>query len=186
MRQRVLGMEQPLAIESLNSLTLLLQRQGKLADMEVVFREHLQSLQARLQAEDAAMIETVGSLTGVLVNQGKWIEAEASAREGLTLRERKMPDDWRTFNFRSVLGGICAAQHKYADAEPLLLSGYQGMKERETEIPAFGESFYKASLQRLVQFYEATGRSDQAAEWIKKLAAFSQNKPTTNAVTGAK
>lgn len=53
--------------------------------------------------------------------------------------------------------------------EPLLLSGYQGLKQHEAEIPANGERNLTNALERLVQFYVATGHPDQAAEWKKQL-----------------
>jgi len=34
-----------------------------------------------------------------------------------------------------MLGGSLLGQKKYAEAEPLLLSGYEGMKQREVKIP---------------------------------------------------
>ncbi len=57
--------------------------------------------------------------------------AEPILRASLTIREKKEPDDWRTFNTRSMLGGVLLGQKKYADAEPLLSTGYEGMKARE-------------------------------------------------------
>ena len=48
------------------------------------------------------------------------------------------------------------------------------MKKREDKIPANGKIRLKQSLQRLVQLYEATGQSEKAAEWNKKLAEFDQ------------
>ena len=41
------------------------------------------------------------------------------------------PDTWTTFNTKSMLGGALLGQKKYAEAEPLLLKGYAGMKRRE-------------------------------------------------------
>ena len=73
-----------------------------------------------------------------------------------------------------MLGGSLLGQKKYAEAEPLLLSGYEGMKQREDKIPATGKSRVKETLQRLVQLYESTGQSEKAAEWKKKLAEFDQ------------
>jgi hypothetical protein len=84
---------------------------------------------------------------------------------------KRSPDAWTTFNTRSMLGGALLGQKKYADAEPLLLQGYEGMKERETKIPAQGKIRLTEALERLVQLYEATGKKDQAAEWRKKLDA---------------
>jgi len=80
-------------------------------------------------------------------------------------REVKQPDDWATFNTQSLLGGALLGQKKYADAEPLLLSGYRGMKQRQEKIPAQGKIRLTEALQCLVQLYEATGKKDEAEKW---------------------
>jgi hypothetical protein len=49
-------------------------------------------------------------------------------RACLAIREKKLPDDWRRFNAQSLLGGSLLGQQKYAEAEPLLVQGYEGMK----------------------------------------------------------
>lgn len=107
-----------------------------------------------------------------LLAAGIFAEAEPLARECLALREKEIPDDWRTFNSRSMVGGALLGQKKYSEAEPLLLSGYEGLKQRESQIPAIGKPRLKEALQRLVQLYDATGRADKAAEWKQKLAEF--------------
>jgi eukaryotic-like serine/threonine-protein kinase len=71
-------------------------------------------------------------------------------------------------------------QKKYAEAEPLLLSGYEGLKQREDALPAAGKACLSNSLDRLVKLYEATGESSKAAEWKQKVAEFE------NATTSAK
>jgi len=113
----------------------------------------------------AALARSVSALLA----QRKFAEAEPLARECLALREKQIPDDWLTFNARSMLGGSLLGQKKYAEAEPLLLSGYEGMKQREDKIPAVGKVRVKENLERLVQLYEATGQSEKGAEWNKKL-----------------
>jgi len=105
-----------------------------------------------------------------LLNAGKFAEAEAMARECLALREKQIPDSWRAFNARSLLGGSLLGQKKYAEAEPLLVSGYVGMEQREDQIPAGGKSHLKEALRRLVQLYETTDQSEKAAQWRQKLA----------------
>jgi hypothetical protein len=107
----------------------------------------------------------------------KFDEAETFARQCLAIREMEIPDDWRTFNARSVLGGSLLGQMKYTEAEPFLLSGYEGMKQRENTIPPQGKPRIRETLQRLVQLYEATGKALRATEWKQKLAEFDQ--PTT-------
>ena len=46
-----------------------------------------------------------------------------------------MPDDWSRFNTMSQLGGALLGQGRYAEAEPLVIEGYEGMKARAAKIP---------------------------------------------------
>jgi hypothetical protein len=102
------------------------------------------------------------------LQQGKFAEGEEAYRECLAIRERKLPDAWFTFYTRTLLGGSLLGQKKYDDAAPILLSGYEGMKQREATIPA-SKSILKEALKRLVQLYEETHRPDEAAQWKQKL-----------------
>jgi hypothetical protein len=98
-----------------------------------------------------------------LSQQKKWTDAEPVLRNSLTLREKKLPDDWRTFNTKAMLGGALLGQKKHADAEPLLLKGYEGMKARENTIPPQGMVRLTEALERLVQLYQVCEVSPQAA-----------------------
>jgi hypothetical protein len=60
-------------------------------------------------------------------------------------------------------------QQKYADAEPLLLQGYEGMKQREARIEVNNKFRLTDALERLVQLYDATGQKAKADEWRHKL-----------------
>jgi hypothetical protein len=106
-----------------------------------------------------------------LISQEKWTDAESSFRECLEIRERAEPDLWSTFNARSLLGGSLLGQKKYQDAEPLLLAGYEGMKQREKMIPAQGRVRLAEAAARLVQLYEALDDTDNAELWRSRLKA---------------
>jgi tetratricopeptide (TPR) repeat protein len=113
---------------------------------------------------------------GLLKMQG-YAEAEPLLRESLTIRETKQPDDWTTFNTRSLLGGSLLGQKKFAEAELLLLQGYEGLNAREQTIPPQGAIRIPEALERLVALYTAwhaaepdKGYDVEAAEWQKKLA----------------
>ena len=60
------------------------------------------------------------------LSQGKFAESEPLAREALEFNQKKQPDDRQRFRAESLLGASLAGQKKYAEAEPLLLEGYQG------------------------------------------------------------
>ncbi|MCL6505041.1 MAG: tetratricopeptide repeat protein [Pirellulales bacterium] len=58
-----------------------------------------------------------------LLQQKKWAEADAALRECLAIRQQQPPEAWTTFNTRSMLGEALLGQQRYAESEPLLLSG---------------------------------------------------------------
>ena len=110
-----------------------------------------------------------------LLRQEKFAQAETPARECLAAREAESPDDWKTFESRSVLGRCLLEEKKYAEAESLLVSGYEGLKQRQDRIPINSRvSSPREALQRLVQLYKTTDQSEKAAEWNRKLAEFDQ------------
>jgi hypothetical protein len=73
-----------------------------------------------------------------LQTQNNGSEAEPHRRECLAIHGKTQPDVWSSFNTKSLLGGALLGQKKYADAEPLLLAGYEGLKQREKTIPPQG------------------------------------------------
>jgi hypothetical protein len=107
-----------------------------------------------------------------LLQQKKWTEAEPFVRESVAIREQKEPDDWRTFNTQSMLGGVLVGQKKYAEAEPLLLKGYEGMKEREKTIPPQGRSRLAEAIDRLIELYSAANKTDEVKKWRAERAKY--------------
>ncbi|MEI2723020.1 MAG: tetratricopeptide repeat protein [Verrucomicrobiota bacterium] len=163
------GDQDPVLFESIYILADMLRAEGKLAELETLFRDQLQSMRERLPADDPEILRLLTELNLVLVDQAKFTAAEAVVRECLALSEKKRPDDWRTFSLRSMLGDTLLGQKKYVEAEPWLVSGYSGMKRRESKMPEGDQRRLKEAIGRLVKLYEATDRPDQAAEWKRNL-----------------
>jgi len=89
------------------------------------------------------------------------------------IRDEKLSDSWLRFNAHSLLGASLIGQDRYAEAEQHLIQGYQGMKQREQNIPVqVRQTRLKEALERLVQLYEAWEKPDQAEEWKGRLAEF--------------
>ena len=63
----------------------------------------------RQRPRTAAAMASVGR--GLLMQQ-KWADAEPVLRECLAVREKIQPDEWSTFNARSMLGGSLLGQKK--------------------------------------------------------------------------
>ena len=152
-----------------NSWPTLTTAAGQYAKAEPLLRDALERARKQFGPADPRTAAAMAALGSNLIQQRKWVEAEPILRECLAIREKAQPDDWSTFNTRSQLGGSLLGQKKFADAEPLILAGYEGMKAREAKIPAPGKPRLTEAAERVVQLYEAWGKTDQAAEWKRKL-----------------
>ena len=97
------------------------------------------------------------------------VRGRAGAPRCLAIREKAIPDDWSRFNAMSLLGGALLGQGQYAEAEPLIVAGYEGMKAREAQIPAPGKPRLAEAAERVVRLYEAWGKPEKAAAWKAKL-----------------
>jgi hypothetical protein len=70
----------------------------------------------------------------------------------------------------SQLGRALLGQGKYAEAEPLIVQGFEGMKVRAATIPAPVKSAcLSEAAGRVVQLYEAWGKPERARAWAEKL-----------------
>lgn len=86
-------------------------------------------------------------------------------REAMTIREAKEPDAWTTFNTKSMPGGALLGQEKYAEAEPLLRAGYDGMKGQADKIPPQAKNRLGEAVDRLIELAEATNKPDDMKMW---------------------
>jgi serine/threonine protein kinase/tetratricopeptide (TPR) repeat protein len=134
-----------------------------------LIQENVATARATLPPNSAQRAGTL-AVNGLSLLQLKaWSDAEPLLRECLSIREKIQPEEWGTFNTQSMLGGSLLGQEKYAEAEPLLLAGYEGMHQREAKIPPPRKIRLTDALERLVQLYEALNKPDEAAQWRKAL-----------------
>ncbi len=110
-----------------------------------------------------------------MLKSSRYKAAELLLREMLSIREKRDAAHWRTFNAKSLLGGALLGQKKYVEAEPLLLSGYEGMQQREAAIDAQNKIRIPDALERLVLLYTEwhaaepdKGYDVKAADWQAK------------------
>src|SRR5271168_1312863 len=90
--------------------------------------------------------------------------AEALLRPALAIREKGDRDAWGLFRAQAFLGACLAGEQRYAEAEPLLLEGYQGMLARKERIPAPYRYHLDNARESIVQLYQAWGKPEKAAE----------------------
>ena len=100
---------------------------------------------------------------------GKFAEAEAPLREGLAILEKASPESWERFDAMVLLGASLSGQKKYPEAEPLMVSGREGLAARESSIPAPNRGCLADAGRRLISLYTDWGKPEKAAEWKAKL-----------------
>jgi eukaryotic-like serine/threonine-protein kinase len=173
-QKEILGPQHVDIAGSLNNLAYAAQNQHRPTEAEPMFKKAVEMIKQLKGEETPLLILPLGNLAELLRQEGKLAEAETVATECLSVCEKLPAWDWRKFDAQSALGGILAARTNYERAEPLLLSGHEGLQERTAKIPARNQPRLKRAVERLVQLYESWGKPEKAAELQQKLARFQQ------------
>src|SRR5262249_48847537 len=74
--------------------------------------------------------------------------------------------------FQLTLGGALLGRKDCAEAGPLLLAGYEGMKQREAAIPEQAKARLPEALDRLIESYTATNKPDEVTRWPAERAKY--------------
>jgi eukaryotic-like serine/threonine-protein kinase len=113
-----------------------------------------------------------------LLARERYESAALILRDCVAILEKKQREAWTVFRARSLLGAALLGQKQYAEAEPLLIQGYEGLKARERQIPPpLGPHRVAEAGERIVRLYEAWGRTKEANEWRTRLLGTGEAKP---------
>jgi tetratricopeptide (TPR) repeat protein len=159
------GPDHPRTLTTRYDLAGAFAARGDTARAEAMLRDVLVARRKTLGTGHPEVAQTLSALGADLLRQRKWSEAEPLLREALAIQDTKRPDDWSRFETRSLLGESLLGRRKYAEAEPLLLSGYEGMKARESRIPAPSQIRLTEANERVMRLYEAWGKPERATAW---------------------
>ena len=168
-RRRVLGPEHPDTLRTLSSFASMNQRQGKYSLAETYAAQALMGRRHALGNGNPDTMASVANLALAYLSEGKFVESEALAREAMEVDSKIQPDDWHRFRAESLLGASLSGQKKYAEAEPLLLEGYQGMAARKDRMAAAERYHLGRAREWILQLYKAWGKPQKAAQMAKEL-----------------
>jgi tetratricopeptide (TPR) repeat protein len=138
-------------------------------EAEALLTEAIAIYEKTLPREDPRRIGAEASRAALYLANGKYAEAEKAAAWIVEARSKPGAVDspWRLGAIKSVLGGALAAQKKFRDAEPLLLEGFDVLQADPKTPPRR----VAESLDRVIQLYEALGKTDEAAKWQARRAS---------------
>jgi len=122
-------------------------------------------------------VRELASVGQELLQQGHYPEAEELLRQCLNIRVSAQPQAWTTSQTRSLLGAALLGRARttadlkkkaelWAEAEALLVAGWQGISAERAAIPeSIRSSQLQAALDRLIALYTALQKPDEVARW---------------------
>ena len=169
-RRRLRGGDDPDTLTAMHELAECYHSQGKHDQAESLLVDVVKGRQRVLgaeQPETVAAMETLGIVRG---NRKNFAEAEQVFRECLEIRKKTMPDSWQRYHTESEIGHCLTGQKKFIEAEPILLSAYDGMKAREKDNSPILKGYLSSAAGRINRLYEAWGKKEKRDEWLTRYA----------------
>jgi serine/threonine protein kinase len=146
------------------------QWQSRLAEAEAMYREGLAMRRQVLGNVHPYIASALEMLAKVLEDEDRGAEAVALRRECVAIREKSMAGDWQLFIARYRLAKALLAQGQRDEAEPLLLTAYRGMKERENQMAAIAKNVPAEALEALVRLLRTEGKIAEAQQLEQEAA----------------
>jgi eukaryotic-like serine/threonine-protein kinase len=146
---------------------------NRLSEAQILLDEATKAFKSKLGLDHLETLENMNYLAAVHLKAMHWEKAEQVLVECLSLRKKKQPPDSWTFQTMSQLGDALVGQKKFAEAEALLLEGYDGLNQRGAKMLSSQRKAASRAGERLISLYEAWGKNEKAAEWKAKLGVAS-------------
>jgi eukaryotic-like serine/threonine-protein kinase len=164
-----LGPGHPETLIGMNNLAFAYHGMERTDDAIRLLEESVQQFKSKHGLDYPGTGITMYYLGAAYLHAKRWSDSETVLRECMEQREHKQPDDWMRFLMMSRLGSALAGQHRFTEAEPLLIAGYEGLLARESKILAMMKKHLPDAGARIVRFYDDWGKKDKAALWRAKL-----------------
>ena len=167
------GIDSPDTIEVLLDLELVCELTERWNKLQALAVEHLEYYESHLPKKHGLVLAQYSLIGRCQLQLKQYEAAEKILRESLEVWEKWKPDLFPTFHTRVLLGEALLGQKKYSDAQPLLETGYQGLKKREKTIPQEGRrALLEGALDVLIRLAEAQEKPDDAKKWKAEKADF--------------
>lgn len=167
-RQQILGPEHPDTAQSLNSLALLYQEQGKYAEAEILHQQALTIWTQTLEPTDLTLVDGLENLATLYFLQGKYDQDIEILQRVLAIREQVLGPLHASVAFTlNSIASVFTDQDNYTLAEQYgkrslaIIEQTIGLEHPETA-PVFNN---------LAVLYTEMGKYEQAEQWHRKALA---------------
>jgi eukaryotic-like serine/threonine-protein kinase len=163
------GKNHPGTLQRIRNLANCVRDLGETDRAMGLYQEYVDRFAAKDGKDSLAYADALIYLGFNQVKLKRWTDAEPVLRNCLELRIKHLKDDsWQVASTKSLLGAALVGLKKMEEAEPLLIAGYTGQKDKEADIPVTGRVGIGQALDRLIDFYEkrnADGDAEQLIKW---------------------
>jgi tetratricopeptide (TPR) repeat protein len=142
---------------------------GKAAEARALATDLLQAARFKFADDSLDHFAALADAGWLLIEWKYFADAEPLLHESLSRGDQFYADFWRTHHARLLLGVSLLGQQKFADAEPLLVAGYDGTRERQVQLAPEPSIAINQAVQWVIEIYEASGQPDKVAEWRTRL-----------------
>ncbi len=147
---------------TMSNLATLLEARGDYEEAEALQRQALAVQRKQLGEDNRQVGASLNNLATMLCRKGQYSEAEKLQRQAIAVYQKSLkPEHWMIQRSRSHLGACLGKLKRYREAEEQLLAAYAGLKIARGEHHALT----RKAVSRLIELYEAWGKSDQAAPY---------------------
>jgi len=162
LRRKLFGENHLKLTVTMNNLASLLADKGDWAGCEALHRQALAIRRKELGEEHFEVGTSLNNIANVLYHKGQFAEAERMQRQAIAIYQKSLePDHWMIHRSRSHLGACLLKLKRYREAEEQLLMAYAGLKTVRGE----QHEMTRRAVSRLIELYEAWGKTDQAATY---------------------
>jgi hypothetical protein len=144
--------------------------EGNYAQAETLLAKVLEGRRRQFGPEHLSTLRAASAVARVQIREQKYAAAESILAATLESYRKIGPEIWERFRCESLLGASLEGQKRYAEAEPLLISGYEGMRQRLSVIPAGTRPVVTEAENAVAQLYRDWGKPQKADEWRAKRA----------------
>jgi hypothetical protein len=143
----------------------------KYAPAEEILKPLLVAQRRFASPDGIVTLGVAANLGWVQLQQKMPAEAQRTLQETADILRRTAPNSWDRHNVESMLGASLAAQKKFDQAEPLLVSGYEGMarNQRAPNTPTNARFTLEQAADAVVQLYADWKKPEKEAEWKQRL-----------------
>jgi non-specific serine/threonine protein kinase/serine/threonine-protein kinase len=158
-QERQLGPNNPMTLGTMKNLAVVLGDRGDVTGAERFSRQALEGDRRVLGPNHSQSIRAMEARASILLELGQIAQAEELAREALA--RRAGGPHRATASARYLLGACLAARGRDADAEPLLVTGYEDLATK----PDAPRLHVRQALGRIIAFYESRAQPARAQSW---------------------